>query len=163
MLSREVFTSSNGTVHSNKEKFNYPSSLIAQVDLLNIINKHNVDLNIYNDIVKWLKFHSIKREINWPDAKWLRRKQLLGQLGKYADTSKLKPVVIDIPLPLKHIFASVPVFNFSEMALSLFHDKTLIGEKNLIKDFDIKTGKTTTNVHSDKFGAYHTGNLYESC
>ena len=163
LLGIDPFTSSNETVHSNKQELNYPPSTIAQIDLLNLINKHNVDLKIYDEIVDWLKFHSMKSEMNWPDAKLLKREQLLGLLGKSAETSKFKPVVVDVPIPFNNSVASVPVFNFTAMVLDLFHDDMLMDENNLMDDFDIMTGKFKTNIPINNYGDYPTGTLYKEC
>jgi hypothetical protein len=107
-----------------------------------------------------LNFHGTTSEINFKEAKWLSRKQILSKLDTLLSVYGMEPVDKEVRLISSPTYVTVPTFDFKSMVLSLLHDKELMNNDNLIPNFDIFTGKETM-IGPKMCGDIHTGDMYK--
>jgi hypothetical protein len=117
---------------------NLTPSLKAQIHLANILSSHNADLSLFNDITSWVKIHSEpERGVNWEGSEWMRRDKLLYNMESILQTEGMRPQQKTVHLTSDNTLISVPVFDFTAMALSMLHDNSLMKEDNIIPNFDL--------------------------
>ena len=141
-----------------KGEINLTKSYQFQVELMDIIGRRRVDLQLYDDIVKHLKKHSEGSELNFSSEELLCRSRMLSQLEKIFGTTSLKAT--DVEVPLHHGgTTTVPVFDLEAQILSLLMDEELMKPENLAPGYDIFTGKVTENP--TEYSEVHTGRAWE--
>ena len=150
----------NPAKHFKSMKCGIPHVFKAQIHLLNILSGHPASLKLHDDICKWLNFHGSISEINFKEAMWMSRKQILSKLDDLLSVYGMEPVDKEVRLVSSATFVTVPTFDFKSMVLSLVHDKELMSTDNLIPNFDIFSGKETT-VGPEMCGDIHTGDMYK--
>jgi hypothetical protein len=138
-----------------------PPSLKAQIHLANILSMHNVDLSLFNNITDWVKHHSDDGAFNWKDAEWLRRDTLLKRMEKVLNLEGMRPKDVDVHLSSSGTNITVPVFDFTAMALSVLHDPTIMQKCNIIPEYNLHNGLKTNNARNDTFDDFTSGTLYE--
>ena len=139
---------------------NLTPSLKAQIHLANILSSHNADLSLFNDITSWVKIHSEpERGVNWEGSEWMRRDKLLYNMESILQTEGMRPQQKTVHLTSDNTLISVPVFDFTAMALSMLHDNSLMKEDNIIPNFDLHSGTKTAS--SGNYDDLTSGSLYE--
>ena len=128
---------------------------MAQLHLINILEQHNTNLKLYDDIMKWIRLHHEYQCVDWSLMCNNTRLQLLNQVVVSMGLRDLKPTIVKVPLISRGGYASVPVYKFTKMILSVLHDKSLMIKENFLDHYDIWTGMCTIKV--TKFGDVHTG------
>ncbi len=88
----------------------------------------------------------------------MSRKTLISYLEQNLKMKHLQPIEVDVFLDLSNTTISVPTFNYSSMVMSMLHDENLMQRKNIIPDFNVIKGTSTTE--STKYSDMHTGSLY---
>ena len=140
---------------------NVPPSLKAQIHLANILSSHNVDLSLFNDITDWLKHHANSGDIDWSGSHWMKRGPMLNRMEEVLQLQGMRPKNLDVRLSSTGSKLTVPVFDFTSMALSMLHDPTIMQKGNIIPDFDLHTGKKHPYARNDKYDDLTSGSLYE--
>ena len=143
---------------SRTDDINLSSSTVAQIHLANILGKHKCDMALFDEVTNWVKHHSLHNEVDWKYGELKSRKGLVSSIERTMKTENLKPKNTDVFLNSSRTNISVPVFDFTSMLLSLVHDNHCMRKENIIKDFNIFSGKATKDC--DVYGDMHTGTLY---
>ncbi len=139
-------------------KFNPTPGAKAQIHLAKILSKHNCDFGLFDRITSWAKFYGNKPNFIWDGIDWMSRKTLISYLEQNLKMKHLQPIEVDVFLDLSNTTISVPTFNYTSMVMSMLHDENLMQRKNIIPDFNIIKGTSTTE--STKYSDIHTGSLY---
>lgn len=107
---------------------------IAYVDLMYRLNHHNVDLNMFDEIVEWLCGFSDKHSGIFdkiPKKMRMKRGTFINQVRKkFGGTRSAMPVVKEVSLPSGRV-ASLPTFDFRKLATEMLVDKTLMTDDNM--------------------------------
>ena len=126
-------------------------SLKAQIHLANILSMYIVDLSLFHNIIDWVKHHSDDGAVNWKDAEWMRQETLLKRMEKVLNLEGMHPKDVDVYLSLSGTNVTVPVFDFTAMALSVLHDPSIMQKCNIIPKYDLHNGLKTNNARNDVF------------
>ena len=147
----------NKLMHANQTP-----SLKAEIHLANILSSHNADLSLFNDITSWVKIHSEEDcGVNWEGSERMRHdKELLHNMESILETEGIHPQQKTVHLTSDNKFISVPVFDFTAMALLMLHDNSLMKEENIIPNFDLHSG--TKTCPSGNYDVITSGSLYNS-
>ena len=107
---------------------------IAYVDLMYRLNHHNVDLNMFDEIVEWLCGFSDKHSGIFdkiPKKMRMKRGTFINQVRKkFGGTRSAMSVVKEVSLPSGRV-ASLPTFDFRKLATEMLVDKTLMTDDNM--------------------------------
>ena len=121
-----------------------PSYYVALIDLLKILDTHQVDLKVFDSILEWVMHHSLNDPNIWKNNYTTpSRGTFIGTISKVFRTEHLLPKIKPVKLIGGEI-VSLPYFDFEDMFLSLVTDKKLNQPENMIRDdFDKDTWKPT--------------------
>ena len=141
-----------------KGEINLSKSYQFQVELMDIIARRRVDLQLFDDIANLVKKHSEGSELNFNSEELLCRTRFLSQLEGIFGTTNLKAT--DVEVPLHHGgTTTVPVFDLEAQILSLLMDDELMKPENLAPGYDVCTGKVTEEP--TEYSEVHTGLAWE--
>ena len=138
---------------------NLTPSLKAQIHLANILSSHNVNLSLFNDITSWVKLHSEDGRVDWEGSEWMKRDKLIHHMESILQTEGMRPQEKTVHLKSDNTSISVPVFDFTAMALSMLHDKSLMKEENIIPNYNLHTG--TKVSPSENYDDITSGSVYQ--
>ena len=125
-----------------------PSYYVALIDLLKILDTHQVDLKVFDSILQWVMHHSLKDPNIWQNNYATpSRQNFISTISKVFRTEHLLPQIKEVELVTGEL-VSLPYFDFKDMFLSLITDKKLNHPDNMIlDDVDKSTWKPTKTIH----------------
>jgi hypothetical protein len=135
-----------------------PPNFKFQMDLLDVLSKHQADLKLHDDIILVIKSHSNDQRLTFSANDLKTRYSLLKQLERNMDSAKMKPKDIVVNLAFGGQ-ATVSIFDLEVMIFSLLNDSSLMQPKNLAQGYDVFTGKSIGR--QDCYGEIHTGDAWE--
>jgi hypothetical protein len=118
-----------------------------------------VNLSLFDDITSWIKLHSEDGRVDWENSEWMRRDKLIRHMETIMHTKGMRPQEKTVHLKSDNSSISVPVFDFTAMALSMLHDKSLMKEENIIPNFDLHKG--TKTCPSGNYDDITSGSAYK--
>ena len=132
-----------------------------QIELMDILQRHNTDLGIHDEIINLLDGYLRYGRINATCPNLCSRKKFISTVEADFKTRGMKPRHINVPLS-DGSNATVSVFDIEHMILSLITDESLMNEENLAEGYDIFTGKVEkNNPKNKKYGEIHTGDSWK--
>ena len=143
---------------------NVPPNILAQMDLLKILQKHRVsNMKVFDDIMTWVKHHSGDKCDIW-NQKIYPRKTLIKTVSSIFKLESLKPTYANVELVSRKAIVSVPKFDFTALLCDMFNDRRIMQESNFCEEIDVQTGKlknSIPNEDSDVYGDFCTGDLFK--
>ena len=120
-----------------------PENILAQIDLLRMLSRAGCSLSMFDKIIKWVVHYSLKVPNGniWTDYKIETRKKFIKTLQKTFDTGKHSPTLKELTFDYDGRSATIPTFSFTTEVMSLLHDPSVMTETNIIRGYDIFTGK----------------------
>ena len=134
---------------------------IICIQLLHILKSANAPLYLYDSIIKWAKNSASNHEINFMLDKIPNRKQVLIDLAKMYNIAGLNPVVKCIQLTGSGQQVNIVCHSFKQCLYSLFSDKNLMHESNLLITKDDPYSKNKFNQKMYVIDDIDTGTVYK--
>ena len=135
-----------------------PPSWTFQIELADLLGRHQTDLKVYDDLIFPVKNHSNERKLKFPPTSLMNRESFLKRLETCLGSTSLKPRNVTVNLT-KGAMTTVTMFDLQAMILSLLFHKSLMKSKNMVDGYDLPTGKVDrTPTH---IGEIHTGDAWE--
>ena len=139
-------------------------STAAGVHLMNILNKHNCDAGLYNEIVEYLNHQkSVGYDFKTPLPK---KDMLLSQCTSLFNLHGLQPTMKQVPVQSCSVpYVHVPVFDLRSVLSKLLQNPEIMQKSNFARGLDIFTGKPNAEGHAAAAqGAFideiHTGSAW---
>lgn len=142
-----------------QKRIGISSAFKFQVDLASILESHNVDLNLFDEIIDLIKKYSNGSTLKFHSEGLKKREGFLSNIEKQMSPYPMEP----LEEPVKFAdgtYATVSVFDIEAMMMSLLHDDTLMNKANLAANLDIHTGKPINSELNEVYGEVHTGDRW---
>ena len=154
----ESLTDTNGILEEN---INVQPSLIFQVEMRNIINRHAAPLGMYDELINLMNKFWMSNSCYHQFTPLMSRRVLTRQVEKMQNSYGMKPKHISVVLSDGRP-ATIPTFCVKNMILSLLMDKKLMNSNNIAQGYDILTGKEVQNIaNNSNYGEIHTGRAWK--
>jgi hypothetical protein len=137
-------------------RVDYASTPFLLLSQLN--ERRGNDLNMFNEIIQYVKAHAIHYNMEYTIMQILSRKQLVQLLTKYYQLKFLKPTLHLVPLTDGSV-APVPIFDVRALLIAFLNDPLRMCQENFASNIDIFTGKA--KLPTSTLDGIHTGSLWE--
>ena len=141
-----------------RSEIGIPSSWRIQIELADLLGRHQTNLKVYANLISLVKNHSNERKLKFPPTSLMNKEYFLKRLETCLDSISLKPRNVTVNLT-KGAMATVTMFDLQAVILALIFSKSLIKSKNMMDRYNVLTGKVDrTSTH---IGGIHTGDACE--
>ena len=132
-------------------------TISAGVRLMNILQKHTNDSKLYDDVVDLINhLGEEKHDFKIPLPS---RKKLTTLLEDVLKFRQMKPKLVDVPIKsmINKSEIAVPVFDAQAVITKMLQDPKLMRPENIASEYDIFSGKSTSNIGEEYYDEVHTG------
>ena len=128
-----------------------PDHILAQIDLLRMLNRSGCSLAMYDKILNWV-LHYSKKYVHgniWTECRFDSRKKFLRRISKTFGTEGHYPIHKVTKFDYDGRQASIPTYSFATEVLSLLHDPSIMDKDNIIPGYDIFSGLVNGSQYWD--------------